>query len=267
MGNSCKLDHATVEGKFCPQCGEKIVPAKSLCANGHEVGANAKFCGTCGESARTGEPKCANGHALKQGQKFCGICGSSSRESEATSSRENRSSNFGSAITPIIKPAQNFSREGFESAISNPIDNFANFPNSPTSNSNKKFLIAGIVSLVLLLGGISFLGSVAGSPEPVTIKVEMTLVDQTDCFDVSWGYSDIPGGQVVINVDGMTYFGTYDYFGKYTSLGCKYVAKVRNVPSDGENYSVGMASGRRGTIYKTREELVSSGWTFSLTLG
>jgi hypothetical protein len=49
-------------------------------------------------------------------------------------------------------------------------------------------------------------------------------------------------------------------------LGCKFTAFISDVPSDAENYSVSMASGRRGTIYKTKSELLANDWTFYLSL-
>jgi hypothetical protein len=84
---------------------------------------------------------------------------------------------------------------------------------------------------------------------------------------LSFGYGDIPSGQVIITVDGESAgFGSYSSVGTTTYRGCKFTAYVNDVPSDGENYSISMASGRRGTIYNTRSELIDNDWTFSLSL-
>jgi hypothetical protein len=94
----------------------------------------------------------------------------------------------------------------------------------------------------------------------------MTIQDES-CWNLSWGYADVPSGQVIITADGESVgFGSYSSTGSTTILGCKFTAFISDVPSDAENYSVSMASGRRGTIYKTKSELLANDWTFYLSL-
>jgi hypothetical protein len=268
---NCQFDHDSVRGKFCPQCGDKIKESKVTCGNGHPMMENSKFCGKCGERAGTPVTKCTNGHELKKGARFCGTCGETNKsvsKSDASLSSQAKSDEFTSQPRiqprPIVRTAETFLNPNKTSPhLENvPIDAGFQIP------QKKKNLgpIAAISFLAVVIVVI-LLGSISSSSEPVTVTVEMTLIDEENCFNPSWGYADIPGGQVVVDVDGMKYFGSYDLWGESTILGCKYTAKVRDVPSDGVNYSVGMASGRRGTIYSSRDDLVSSDWTFSLTLG
>ena len=57
--------------KFCPSCGEKLVPTCPKC--GAELTPGAKFCPNCGEKL---VKKCANcGTELAPGAKFCPNCG------------------------------------------------------------------------------------------------------------------------------------------------------------------------------------------------
>lgn len=268
---ACSIDHTSVRGKFCPQCGDKIEDVKKLCANGHTMVKNSNFCAKCGEKAESPINVCANGHLLKKDAKYCGTCGGVTRgkfqsESSSPITKVNRAYIPSPAVSsqPIIRTV-----EGLTKATS-PTFQSESTPSefgSQLPEKKKNYGLIASISVLVLIIGVIVLGSVSSRSEPVTVTVEMTLVDEDNCFNPSWGYSDIPGGQVVVEVDGMKYFGSYDLWGESTYLGCKYTAKISNVPSDGVNYSVGMASGRRGTIYNSREELVSSGWTFSLTLG
>lgn len=62
--------------KFCPECGEKMVPAGGLvCANcGAVLAPGTKFCPECG--TKCGAPKCPNcGVEVAAGTKFCPECG------------------------------------------------------------------------------------------------------------------------------------------------------------------------------------------------
>lgn len=268
---SCQANHTSVKGKFCPKCGEKIVAAKNLCVNGHPMADQAKFCGTCGEKVASPKNQCSKGHNIKDGAKFCGVCGEtttavfSSNSVSETRPRETGSiSKPGPTVKPIVRTTESFISATNGASLAGGVSSYDAIQ---IPEKKKNYGLIATASVLVLILGVILLGSISGSSEPVTVTVEMTLVDEDNCFNPSWGYSDIPGGQVVVDVDGMKYFGSYDVWGESTILGCKYTAKIRNVPSDGVNYSVGMASGRRGTIYSTQDELIANGWTFSLTLG
>lgn len=268
---SCLADHALVKGKFCPQCGEKIEAPKTLCISGHPMADQAKFCGKCGEKAAAPVNQCSKGHSIKDGAKFCGTCGenadavtSPEKFSESKTRNSDSTPRPIAPTRPIVRTAESFLNSG---NLSSHDESSSSHESLQISEKKKSYGLIATVSVLVLLLGVILLGTVSSSSEPVTVTVEMTLVDEENCFNPSWGYSDIPGGQVVVDVDGMKYFGSYDLWGESTILGCKYTAKIRNVPSDGVNYSVGMASGRRGTIYSTQDELIANDWTFSLTLG
>lgn len=227
----CSQNHNLLAVKFCPSCGEKVVKKVDFCINGHQ---------------------------MKIGQKFCADCGGSvNSKLEFTEKITTKS------LSPDITNRQNLATP---SASQLPWPN--DIPDqSQTQNDkikNSRWAILGVSIFVLLLI-IAFAGG--NKPEPVKVTVEMTLVN-TECWEMSWGYGDIPGGQVIISVDGVAQgFGNYPPIGASSPLGCKFTAYVEDVPSDGESFSVSMASGRRGTVFNSRSELESSGWTFEISLG
>ncbi len=274
MSAKCNVDHLAFVGKFCPACGTKVEVNPVTCTNGHIMNNDAKFCAECGSKVTNRENVCSNQHTLREGAKFCNVCGekvSNSNINEYRSKPVSNSSTVRREIrptplinqTPIIRTTESFlQRSDLENNL--PLQDFnANSKN----HSNKNFIFAGLAGLLVLILGVVFVGTVNSGSSPVTVTVEMVLIDEYDCFDISWGYSDIPGGQVVLDVDGVEYFGTYNSFGTPTGSGCKFTASISNVDSNGVNYSVGMASGRRGTIYNSREDLRTNDWTFYLSLG
>lgn len=276
MTKKCSNDHSTLLGKFCPICGIEIEKELFQCLNGHEMGFKEKFCAQCGALSRSPSNRCSNNHEVLEGAKFCNLCGESIKLNKENTNPEIKivSNNNGNAQRNNF-----FGNTTNQPAylIQNPAATSANFDNQfPSaadsefkggSNANRNFFIAGLSGLLLLVLGIVFVGSISAGNSPVMVTVEMTLVDEFDCFDVSWGYADIPGGQVVLEVDGVEYFGSYGAYGTYTGTGCKFTALISDVKSDGINYSIGMASGRRGTIYSSRADLMANDWTFSLSLG
>jgi hypothetical protein len=124
----------------------------------------------------------------------------------------------------------------------------------------------GVLGVFVL--GLIFLGiRQSAVPQVTDVTVSMVIVNAS-CYNLSWGYGDIPGGQVVITADGAQVgFGAYSVFGDDVALGCRFEAFIPGVPMDAENYSVSMASGRRGVIYNTKSELEANGWAFELSIG
>jgi hypothetical protein len=227
----CTQIHNQLTVKFCPSCGEKVVSTANVCINGHLMSLSQKFCADCGETTN-----------------------SQSRNIENTNAK---------SVTPKISYSQSLSTSN-TSELPWPNENSEQISTDKDNFKNTRWAILGVSVFALL-----FLVAVAGGNklEPVTVTAEMTLVD-TECSDMSWGYGDIPGGQVIISVDGVASgFGNYPAIGATSPLGCKFVAYVGDVPADGESYSISMASGRRGTVYNSRSELESNGWTFKISLG
>lgn len=227
----CTQNHNQLTVKFCPSCGVKVVRKVDFCTNGHQ---------------------------MKIGQKFCADCGASINSKLEFTEKINTKLDSLNRVNTHNLAISNASQLPWPNDISDQTQT----QNDKYKNSRWVILGASIFVLFLI---IAFAGG--NKPEPVTVTVEMTLVN-TECWDMSWGYGDIPGGQVIISVDGVNQgFGNYPPIGATSPLGCKFTAYVADVPSDGESYSVSMASGRRGTVFNSRSELESSGWTFEISLG
>jgi len=230
----CSINHANMSQKFCLECGSQRESA-FVCSNGHEVASGKNFCIICGESVKL----------------------NTTQDNLITRYPERSSS---------IPPPQTLQQSvSFD---------FSPQPEKTTNKNLPIFLGSGALVLIILifiivkLGGSSSTDASSISPSIRSVTVEMKINDEYDCFDLSPGYSDIPGAQVVISMDGSPIgFGSYSYFGTYQSGGCVFTAIVPGVPTNGLNYAVEMASGRRGTIYATNADLEMSGWTFSLSLG
>ena len=241
---ACNLDHTGLNAKFCPSCGEKIVAESYACVNNHPMKKSQKFCASCGETAKISRTKEEEPLLVEKENNYLNIdynlgTQSTSTNTNNVASESNRQDFSDFHALPINEPKKN----------------------TLSSNSVIAICVGALIFVVILIAGSS------SSSSPVTMTVEMTVSGQ-DCFDLSWGYGDIPNGQVIVTVDGESAgFGTYSALGSSTGFGCKFTAYVSDVPSDGESYSVSMASGRRGTIYNTRAELEANDWTFSLSLG
>ena len=204
---------------------------------------------------------------MKPDQKFCGTCG---REPEGKQHSTFKTNSNGSNTNSIINENYVQPKIGISETPKidsfDPLNAFQNLPERRGMSATSKNSIIGLVSGLVILVFVILIAGNSARAEPVTITIEMTIKDES-CWDLSWGYGDIPNGQVIITVDGESAgFGSYSSTGSSTILGCKFTAYVNDVPSDGENYSVAMASGRRGTIYNTRAELIANDWTFSLSL-
>ena len=138
---------------------------------------------------------------------------------------------------------------------------------SPEKQSNKNTLIFSIAGGTAALVLIAALFTFTRSPSPVSVDVSLTVVDQT-CYDLSWGYFDIPGAALELEVDGVTMgYATFPSTGNSNYLGCEFSATFYDIPPDGQMYSYAFASGRRGVITKSREELEADGWSMDLTIG
>ena len=236
------------------------------CSQPHE-NLTVRFCPLCGENLEINRFVCTDGHALKPGQKFCGICGSEAANKTSSKSRPPtpiRQSS--STINESYIPPKTFESAPREIDLLGTPGAFPDYPVRKQFGSSTQKSVIGLISGLLILVFVILMAGNLAKAEPVTVTVEMTISDE-NCWNLSFGYGDIPSGQVIVTVDGESAgFGSYSSVGTTTYLGCKFTAYVNDVPSDGENYSISMASGRRGTIYNTRAELIDNDWTFSLSL-
>lgn len=267
---SCLVDHSTIKaGGFCTSCGTRIeqiqvpvqhsAPSITYCPNGHAVASNKKFCETCG-TAMTG----------------FGVTPNTGFSSGTLPSNGGYPYSSGAAAhIPPPPPPQPSSNAGFAALPRQ--NSFSAFPaNSmmpPKKNNTGLFiglgiagvLIAGFILSVVLKGS----GGVGGvfTPQTTTVSVTMAIKDQY-CNNLSWGYSDIPGGSVILSVDGASVgYATYPSYGTDTATSCDFDAYFYDIPTDGTVYSIRMASGLRGTVENYKYEMEANGWHIDLSLG
>lgn len=260
----CAIDHSTIRsGGFCTGCGMQIEHAESqvqqssnsvnYCPNGHSVPAQKKFCETCGTSM--------TGH---DGQNNSGY---------STGSQYSNSS--GSTFAPPPPPPQPGSGAGF-AAQSQP-STFSAYPTNsmtpPQKNNTGLFIGLGIAGV--LIAGFIFSMVLKGSggsggvfaPQTTTVSVTMALKGQY-CNNVSWGYSDIPNGSIILSVDGFaTGFANYSNYGTDSATSCDFDAYFYDIPTNGTVYSLRMASGLRGTVDNYKSEMEANGWHIDVSLG
>lgn len=236
------------------------------CSQPHDE-LTVKFCPLCGENLQVKKYVCNSGHKMKPDQKFCGICGSETAGKSQTKTPQLKPVRISESIINenYIQPKTN-SQVPSANEFTEFSASFQDLPVKKQFGMGSKNSVIGLVSGLVILILVILIAGNSAKAEPVTVTVEMTIKDES-CWDLSWGYGDIPGAQVIITVDGVSAgFGSYPSVGSSTILGCKFTTYISDVPSDGENYSISMASGRRGTIYNTRSELIANDWTFSLSL-
>jgi hypothetical protein len=225
---ACKVDHSTlINVKFCEVCGEKVVQSHWTCQNNHRVETQYDFCLTCGADKKAQKAFPRNSIQPKSGK---------------------------NTINTLNE---------LDSQVNNP---YAQSFNS--SSNNKQIAIASIVIVALIaLGVVASVIKNVTTVKTTTVEVTQTISGE-NCYDLSWGYGDIPGAQVILRADGSTVgYGTYSALGSESVLGCKFTASIYDVPMNAENYSVELASGRRGVVYNTKADMISNDWNIYLTLG
>lgn len=265
---NCSVDHSAIRvGGFCTKCGLRIEqvespstlsePSVNYCPNGHAVSSKKKFCETCGSPMTSIEGQSNLG--FSSGAASSSYTGASGTPNYAHTS----SSGAGFAAQPRAFSA--FPENSVVRAQKNNTGLFAGLG------------IAGFLILILIISTLSK-GSSGGSnsgdggggvyvPTTTTVSVTMSINGQY-CNDLSWGYSDIPGGSIILSVDGIsTGFASYSYSGTDTASGCDFYANFYNVPTSGSIYSIRMASGLRGTVDNYQYELEANGWQINLSLG
>jgi hypothetical protein len=213
---------------------------------------------------------CPNGHAVPSQKKFCETCGTAMNGSGSYPSPGGASAHI-----PPPPPPQPGSGAGF-AAVPNS-NGFSAFPaNSmtpPQKNNTGLFiglgiagvLIAGFILSIVLKGS----GGSGGvfTPQTTTVSVTMSVKDQY-CSNLSWGYSDIPSGSIILSVDGVAAgYASYSAYGTDTASSCDFDAYFYGIPTDGTVYSIRMASGLRGTVENYKYEMEANGWHIDLKLG
>ncbi len=232
---------------FCESCGAKVGRTNWTCKSGHQVEAQYKFCLLCGAAE--------------------GAAASSATFSPPVPSSSRQDINPSAIFEPPRNAITSTPNYGESDVSTGDEDVSASF-SQPVRQANSSGKIFGIISgvLVLLVIGAVAINN-ASTPSITNVTVTETVLGQS-CYNLSWGYGDIPGAQVVITADGAQVgFGSYPSVGIDNGSGCEFSTTVYDVPMDAANYSVAMASGRRGVIYNTQSELAGNDWTFSLTLG
>ena len=243
---ACSIDHSKLIGlKFCTECGAALEPAKRICAQGHELVRNNKFCEVCGS------PEASSASApIPTPPPISPIPPASPLPPSVTPL---------TARVVLPPPPINTTPTPHYDPLLPPPPAY-----SPPKNKNMIAIIASASAALLLI--VAVLVN-ANKVSYTTVEVSMSIYDQ-DCWDLSWGYYDIPGGEVVLSVDGVeTAWADYPSVGTDEYLACTFETTFFDVPMNGEMYEFSMASGRRGTITKTRSELEADGWAFNLSLG
>ncbi len=246
---SCPVDHSLLVGKsFCTSCGEKIVPTKRNCANGHEISATLKFCTECGLPVQVDVQK-----------------------SDVIEPIQPRTPNIRVAPVETTAPVSNYNTyAGTTGAYAQPSESsFSRLPepdpmNTGVNNPIVRYIAIGIGILIIAAFGISKIGSTVATTD---VTVNMTLVGET-CSNVSWGYDDIPGGTVNLSIDGVPQPSTnYTSYGVDVYNGCKFTATVSGVKENGNSYTVTSGRMTRGEVTNSQTDLASNSWTFELSLG
>ena len=234
---SCSVDHSQISDKaFCSFCGEKIERLINRCTNGHNMAAKLKFCTECG----------------------------STREVLTSSAQPTRVLNSRPSTINLVDVG---STQDSSSTTSNIWDSVAAVEKDPmTSGINSPIargIAIGVAVLIIIVGVFSKLSS--NSTTDVTVN--MTLVNQ-ECSNVSWGYLDIPGGRVSLEVDGSQVSSSqYTRFGTTVFNGCRFTATLSGVKQNGRIYTLTSGNVLRGALTENKSELSGNDWTFDVSLG
>jgi hypothetical protein len=196
---------------------------------------------------------CSIDHSKIVGLRFCTGCGTPLNSSAA-------------AQTPYVPPAP-VSQSVPTASYPTPEDSFSYTPTISAPDNTKRNSFIAIGAGVGLLALIGIFATITAKPDPVSVDASLTIIDQ-NCYNLGWGYFDIPGAQVTLTVDGVVEgYAAFPRYGTNTVLGCKFTGYFTDIPADGETYSYSLASGRRGVVTRTLSEMQANDWAFDLTLG
>ena len=222
------------------------------CKIDHSTLIGIKFCTECGAAVENAQRRCVQGHELVRGNKFCEVCGGPEFVAGATPTPPGFST-----PAPIYSPV---------SGATTPNTFDSPFPGPAATPPKKKLgvMIGAAVLALLIAGGFIFN---ATKTKYTAVAVSMHIYGQ-NCYDLSWGYSDIPNGQVILSVDGeQVSTGYYGSTGLEGGTYCTFSTVLSHVPMNGDNYVISMGSGLRGTVSNSRSEMESNDWDIVLSLG
>lgn len=233
------------------------------CALNHSKLGGLKFCTECGAPAENPQRFCTQGHELVRKNKFCETCGSPEANVSTIGPMPSTPQMAPRVVPPLLTTTENVYSASPQLTPPLISGNSSIYPSS--GNRNKVTAIAASIAAVVIALAVIFVN--ANKVTYTSVSVSMSIYDE-NCWNLSWGYFDIPSGQVVISVDGKpTAYANYSALGTNTGLACKFETTFYNVPTNGEYYAVYMSSGRRGTITKSKAEMEADGWAFDLSLG
>lgn len=224
------------------------------CSIDHSKLVGVSFCTECGASVTPSKKYCSQGHESPASKKFCETCGESFSAATAAPAGFTPPPPPPGGVSSI--PVGNF----YEPSASDP---FAYVP--PKKNNFLIPIIAGASALALLVVGLLVYN--VTKVEYTNVPVTMTLYDE-DCWSIGWGYYDIPGGDIILTVDGVeTSYATYPSYGSDGIFGCEFSTTFYDVPMNGDYYELTMASGRRGSVEWSNLDMVDNEWSISVNMG
>ena len=196
---------------------------------------------------------CSIDHSKIVGLRFCTGCGTPLNSPAASQA-------------PYV-PSAPATQPGQVVSYPTPEDSFTYTPTISAQDNSKRNTFIALGGGVGLLALIGIFATITSKPDPVTVDASLTIIDQ-NCYNLGWGYFDIPGAQVTLTVDGVIKgYAAFPRYGTNTVLGCKFTGYFSDIPADGETYSYSLASGRRGVVTRTLAEMQANDWSFDLTLG
>jgi len=197
--------------------------------------------------------ECSIDHSKIVGLRFCTGCGAPLGEGSALQTPH-------TPQPPTVQPV-------VQSHYPIPEESGSWTPTVRTSDNSKRNTLIAVGGVVGFLALIGIFVTITSKPDPVSVSTSLTLVDE-NCYDLSWGYFDIPSAQVTLTIDGVVKgYSTFPRVGSTSLLGCKFTTYFSDIPADGNTYSYSLASGRRGVITRTRAEMEAEDWSFDLSIG
>lgn len=181
---------------------------------------------------------CANGHQNPDGNRFCQDCGL--------------------LITATTtQPPDPFAAPGAAVA--------GGLPAQPSGSKRPAWLIP-VIAVVAVVAVLLVVFTVGRSTPTESVTVEFSVFDDFNGCDFGFGYSDVPGSNVIIEADGeIVASGSLPRFGDSDVLSCTFVTTLSDVPADKSFYE--LTVGRRGTVTRSLAEMESAGWTWDVSLG
>jgi len=186
-------------------------------------------------------PFCTNNHPMSAADVFCGSCGSRKLDQAAANSAGTTSS-----------------------GPSSPVAGFEQLQVAPTieSKSNRNVKIAVGAALVLV---VVFLISKGSKPAVHDITYSLSVYDDAGC-DLGWGYYNVLGMDVTLEVDGEVQgyesLPTSGYVGGLNS--CVFETTFYGIEEGHSSYTF---NSPRGDFSYSDSEMTDKDWTVDLSLG